>query len=151
MKFSEKVGNGPVTKQLNFCGDTNHRPRIQGLFSGFVTIGRYGKWLTHINLLFILIRQMAALVRRALAEVCTVRMLLVVIRPRRTRSTADMRPVVGDGIVWCVCRSVCLLRLFALQKTAEPIDMPLGAWIRVGPRKHILDGGCTLAQPGEYD
>jgi len=37
----------------------------------FVTIGRYGKWLTDINLLLILIRQMAALVRRALAEVCT--------------------------------------------------------------------------------
>ena len=66
---------------------------IHGLFSRFVTIGRYGKWLTDINLLlhpFILIRQMAAeviiiaisrdiatLVRRALAEVCTVSMLLV--------------------------------------------------------------------------
>jgi len=36
---------------------------IQGLFSGFVAIGRYGKWLTDINLLLILIRQMAALVR----------------------------------------------------------------------------------------
>jgi len=44
---------------------------IQGLFSGFVTIGRYGKWLTDINLLLILIRQMTALVRHALAEVCT--------------------------------------------------------------------------------
>jgi len=32
---------------------------IQGLFSGFVTIGRYGKWLLtdNINLLVILIRQ----------------------------------------------------------------------------------------------
>jgi len=50
---------------------------IQGLFSGFDTIGRYGEWLTDINLLLILIRQMAALVRRALAEVCTVPMLLV--------------------------------------------------------------------------
>jgi len=45
---------------------------IQGLFSGFITIGRYGKWLTDINLLLMLIRQMAALVRRALAEVRTV-------------------------------------------------------------------------------
>jgi len=29
---------------------------IQGFFSGFVAIGRYGKWLTVINLLLILIR-----------------------------------------------------------------------------------------------
>ena len=50
---------------------------IQGLFSGFVTIGSYGKWLTDINLLLILIRQMAALVRRALAEVCPVPVPLV--------------------------------------------------------------------------
>jgi len=35
---------------------------IEGLFSGFVTIRRYGKWLTELNLLLILIRQMAALV-----------------------------------------------------------------------------------------
>jgi len=34
-------------------------------------------WLTDINLLLILIRQMAALVRRALAEVYTVLVLLV--------------------------------------------------------------------------
>ena len=50
---------------------------IQGLFSGFVTTGRYGKWLTGINMLLILIRQMATLVRRALAEVCTVPVFLV--------------------------------------------------------------------------
>ena len=50
---------------------------IEGLFCGYVTIGRYGKWLTDINLLLILIRQMAALARRALAEVCTVPVLLV--------------------------------------------------------------------------
>ena len=50
---------------------------IQGLFSGFVTTERYGKWLTDINLLLILIRQMVALVRRALAEVRTVPVILV--------------------------------------------------------------------------
>jgi len=50
---------------------------IQELISGFVTFMRYGKWLTDINLLLILIRQMAAQVRRALAEVCTVQLLLV--------------------------------------------------------------------------
>ena len=49
----------------------------QGLFSGFVTIGRYGESLTDINRLLILIRQMAALVRRSLAEVCIVTELLV--------------------------------------------------------------------------
>jgi len=47
------------------------------VFSGFVTIGKYGKWLTDINLLLILIRQMSALARRALSEVYTVLMLLV--------------------------------------------------------------------------
>jgi len=36
-------------------------------------------------------------------------------------------------------------------KTAEPIEMPFGMWTRVGPMKHILDGGCTFAPPGEYD
>ena len=50
---------------------------IHGLFSGFITVGRYGKWLTCINLLLILIRQMAALVRCALAEVCIVPVLRV--------------------------------------------------------------------------
>jgi len=24
--------------------------------------------------------------------------------------------------------------------TAEPIEMPFGTWIRVGPKKHVLDG-----------
>jgi len=77
MKFSGKVGNGPMNKRLNFGGDPDHRLDT-GLFSGFVTPERYGKWLTDINLLLILIRQMAALVRRALAEVRTVLVLLVV-------------------------------------------------------------------------
>jgi len=26
MKFSEKVGNGPMNQKLNFGGDTDHRP-----------------------------------------------------------------------------------------------------------------------------
>jgi len=78
MKFSGTVGNGPVNKWLNFAGDTDHCVDTWIGFR-FVTIGKYGKWLTDMNLLFILIRQMAALVRRALAEVCTVPVLLVVI------------------------------------------------------------------------
>jgi len=75
MKFSGKVGNGPVNKWLNFGGDPDHRLDT-GLISGFVTIGRYGKWLTDDS--FILFRQMAALVRRALAEACTVPVLLFI-------------------------------------------------------------------------
>ena len=46
-------------------------------YSSLGLIGRYRKWLTDINLLLIVICQMAALVRRALAEVCSVPMLLV--------------------------------------------------------------------------
>ena len=42
MKFSGKVGNGPVNNCLNFSGDPDHHLDI--LFSGFVTTGRYGKW-----------------------------------------------------------------------------------------------------------
>ena len=68
-----KVGNG----QMNNAVANRITVWIQGLFCGFVTIGRYGKWLTGINLLLILIRQTAALVRRALAEVCTVPVFLV--------------------------------------------------------------------------
>jgi len=36
-------------------------------------------------------------------------------------------------------------------KTAEPIEMPFGMWTRVGPRKHALEWGCTLAQPSKSD
>ena len=73
MKFSGKVVNGPMNKSLHFGGYLDHRlyTRIF-LFSGFVTIGRYGKQLTDINLLLILIFQTVALVRRTLAEVCNV-------------------------------------------------------------------------------
>ena len=43
MKFSEKVGNGPLNKRLNFGGDPV-TVWIKRLFFGFVTTGRYGKW-----------------------------------------------------------------------------------------------------------
>jgi len=69
MRFSVKVGNGPI-KNDQISVAIRITVWIQGLFSGFVTIGRYGKWLlTYINLLLILIRQMASQIRRALAEV----------------------------------------------------------------------------------
>jgi len=35
-------------------------------------------------------------------------------------------------------RSVTVL---SSAKTAEPIEMPFGAWTRVGRGKHVLDGG----------
>jgi len=71
-----KLGNGSMKKLLNFGGDPDHRMDT-GIVFGFVANGRYGKWLTDINLLLMLIRQMVALVRRALADVCTVPVLLV--------------------------------------------------------------------------
>jgi len=75
-RITEQSNNQPdFIYRFNFGGDPDHR--LQGLFSGFVTVGRYGKWLTDINLLLMLIRQIAALVRRALAEVCPVSVLLV--------------------------------------------------------------------------
>jgi len=48
MKFLGKVGNEPMNKSLNFGGDPV-TVLIQGLFSEFFTIGRYGKWLTDIH------------------------------------------------------------------------------------------------------
>jgi len=39
-----ELGNGPMNKRLNFGGDPRHRLDTYGLFSGLVTIGRYGKW-----------------------------------------------------------------------------------------------------------
>ena len=33
---------------------------------------------------------------------------------------------------------------------AEPIEMPLGLWTLVSPRKHVLCRVHTLAQSGEY-
>jgi len=73
MKFSGKVGNGPA---LNFGGDPDHR-----LDTGIVfRIRHYWEIRKVVNgLSFILIRRMAALVRRALAEVCTVPVLLVIL------------------------------------------------------------------------
>jgi len=68
MKFSGKVGNGPVKRLLNF----DIWIHLQGLFSGFVTVESGSSHSV------ILICQMAALVKRALAEVCTVLVLLVI-------------------------------------------------------------------------
>jgi len=37
-------------------------------------------------------------------------------------------PIVGPSDVSCA-------------KTAEPVKMPFGVWNRMGPKKHVLDGG----------
>jgi len=60
----QSTDNGPFYKR----SPNNIRPH---------GIGRYGKCLTDIHSSFILIHQMAALVRRGLAKVCTVPVLLV--------------------------------------------------------------------------
>jgi len=74
MKLSEKVGNGPVNKWLNFGGDPGHC-----LDTGIVfQIRHYWETQKVVNgHSFILIRQIAALVRYTLAEVCTVPVLIV--------------------------------------------------------------------------
>jgi len=74
MTFSEKVGNGPMNKWLNFNGDPDHRLDSEIVFR----IRHYRKiWKVVNGHSFILIRQMAVLVRRALAEVCTAPVRLV--------------------------------------------------------------------------
>jgi len=34
-------------------------------------------------------------------------------------------------------------------KTAEPIEMPFGLWVRIGPRNHVLYGGLDPPWEGE--
>jgi len=48
-------------------------------------------------------------------------------------------------IAWYVGRSVTLV---SPTKTAEPIEMPLGLWARMGPRNHVLDWGPGLPWEG---
>jgi len=74
MTFSGKVDNGPVNKWLNFRGDPDYCLDTGTVFR----IRHYCEIRKVVNgHSFILTRQMAALVRRALAEVCTVPALLV--------------------------------------------------------------------------
>jgi len=43
MKFSGKVGNGPLANRLNFGGDPDYRLGLGIVFPGFDTIGRSRK------------------------------------------------------------------------------------------------------------
>jgi len=72
MKFSGKVENRPVNKYLHFGGDPDHRLDAGTVFR----IRHYCEIRKVVNgQSFVLIRQRVALVRRALAEVCTVPVL----------------------------------------------------------------------------
>ena len=48
-----------------------------------------------------------------------------------------MQPIVTNRVTWYVDLSVAIV---SPAKMSEPIDMPFGVWIRIGPRKHVLDG-----------
>ena len=49
-----------------------------------------------------------------------------------------------------VCRSVTLGLLVSHAKTTEPIEMPFGLWVRMGPRKDVLDGPRFPMRMGNY-
>jgi len=71
MKFSE---NGPMNKSLNFGGDPDHRLDTRIIFR----IRHHWEIRKVVNgHLFILLRQMAVQITRAVAKVCTVPVLLV--------------------------------------------------------------------------
>jgi len=48
-----------------------------------------------------------------------------------------MRSIVTDRVAWSVGLYVTLV---SPAKTAEPIEMPFGLRIWVGPMNHVLDG-----------
>jgi len=89
MNFSGKVGNGPMNNWLNFVGDLDHRLDTRVVF-----------WIRHcwemwkvVNgqlCIVVLIRQMVVLVSRALAEVCTVPVLLVLCTPLAVKRRSQL-------------------------------------------------------------
>jgi len=58
--------------------------------------------------------------------------------------------IVTDRVAWSVGLSVCRFVCHSSQlcKTAEPIEMPFGLRTRMGPRKHVLDGGPDIPWKG---
>jgi len=88
MKFSENVGNGPMNKWLKFGGDMDHCLKTGIVFR----IHYYWRIRKAVNgHSFILICHMVALVRRALAEVCTVPVLPV---------SSKFENKIADNIIW---------------------------------------------------
>jgi len=61
----------------------------------------------------------------------------------RHHSTSYVQPIATDEVTWSVGLSVCQVFLFVTTvspaKTAEPTEMPVGMWTRVGPRNYVLD------------
>ena len=102
MKFSGKVGNGPTNKRLNFGGDLAHRLDIEIIFR----IRHYWEIRKVVNgHSFIRICQMAALVRCALEEVCTVPVLLVANFTHKPQAGWIIRVIAtrGAGKIRSVC------------------------------------------------
>jgi len=69
--------------------------------------------------------------------------IIIIIIIRQHRSTTYTLPIVTDGVAWSVCLPVCQsVTIVCPAETVEPIEMSFGTWTRVGPRKHVLDGGA---------
>ena len=59
-----------------------------------------------------------------------------------------MRPMATELVAWSVCVFVCVRNGEESCKTAEPIEMPFGMWVRMGPSNHVLDRSVE-SPPGE--
>jgi len=68
-----------------------------------------------------------------------------------SRQSVVMRPIVTDRVARSVGLSDPLSSCQALQKTAEPIEMPFGFTIRVGHRNHMLDVVQVTMGRGSYE
>jgi len=143
VKFSKKVGNGPpVNKKLLFKFRWRCRITvwIQGLFfSGFVTIGRYWKVVNGHS--FILIRQMAALVRCVLAEVYTVPVLLVHYFSPSSSSAGAINHIFD-------VLNNPLSPVYTIQPVVKPVVKPVWQpgkclYTRYNRLSYPLSSGCT--------
>jgi len=140
MKFSGKVGNGPLKKWLNFGGDPDHR-----LHTGIVfRIRHYWEIRKAINgHSLVLIHQMAALVRRSLAEVCTVPLLLVYTVALRRFAAVPTR--ITSGATDATLLSPMIAR-FPCHVTSDPSTSVHVTWSR-GSRQVVLDGRRVYKAP----
>jgi len=67
-------------------------------------------------------------------------------------TTTQMRPIITEGITWCVCLSLgWSVAIVRPAKTAGPIEMPFQVWTRVGPKNHVLDGVEITHARGNFD
>jgi len=58
-----------------------------------------------------------------------------------------MRSIVTDRVAWSVGLSDTLV---SPAKTAKPIEMLFGFWVRTHPRNHVLDGGQIPMERGNF-